>query len=125
MTYLSTCPIDKTTGYISYSGINVNAISYVQLVMSIGLMVDFIMHVLMRYYEVEGNRREKVQQTLQTMGSSIFVGGLSSLLGVSLLYFSQSQILRLVFVAIVGLVVLGITHGLVFLPVILSLIGPE
>ena len=87
-------------------------------------MVDFIMHILMRYYECTGTRKERVKKTLQTMGSSIFVGGVSSLLGVSLLAFSTSNILQLVFVAVLGLVVLGILHGLVFLPVILSLIGP-
>lgn len=111
-------------GYISYTNVHVNAISYVQLVMSIGLMVDFIMHILMRYYECKGTRKERVKETLQTMGSSIFVGGVSSLLGVCLLAFSTSEILRLVFVAVLGLVILGILHGLVFLPVILSLIGP-
>ena len=82
------------------------------------------MHILMRYYECQGTRKEKVKQTLETMGSSILVGGLSSLLGVSLLAFSTAQILRLVFVSVLGLVVFGILHGLVFLPVILSLIGP-
>ena len=88
-------------------------------------MVDYLVHILMRYYESEGGRRERVRHTLETMGSSVFVGGVSSLLGVSLLAFSTSQILNMVFVAVIGLVVLGILHGLVFLPVILSLIGPE
>ena len=93
--------------------------------MSIGLMVDFIMHILMRYYESTGTRKERVKFTLETMGASVFVGGLSSLLGVGMLVFSTSEILTSVFISVMGLVMLGLIHGLVFLPVILSLIGPE
>lgn len=113
-------------GYINYANININAISYVLLVMSIGLMIDFLMHVLMRYYESKQITREaKVKDTLRTIGASILVGGISSLLGVALLVFSTSQILYSVFVSVMGLVILGIVHGLVFLPVILSVVGPE
>jgi predicted RND superfamily exporter protein len=66
-----------------------------------------------------------VRETLITMGSSVLVGGLSTLLGVSLLVFSTSEVLQLVFLSVLGIVVLGIVHGLIFLPVLLSLIGPQ
>jgi Niemann-Pick C1 protein len=122
---LSPIPYPSSEGYINYANVHINAISYVQLVMSIGLMVDYIMHLLMKYYESKGTRKERVKHTLETMGASIFVGGVSSLLGVGLLIFSTSEILKSVFVSVIGLVVLGILHGLVFLPVILSLVGPE
>lgn len=93
--------------------------------MSIGLLVDFVMHILLRYYESSGTRVEKTVTTLETMGSSIFLGGVSSLLGTLALAASASSIFFSVFVVFFGLVVLGVLHGLIFLPIILSTFGPE
>lgn len=95
------------------------------LVMSIGLLVDFVMHILLRYYESEGNRTKKTINTLKTMGSSIFLGGTSSLLGTLPLAFSTSEMFFNIFIVFFGLVVLGTAHGLILLPVILSTVGPE
>ena len=112
-------------GVLQWGGIAINAVSYVTLVMAIGLMVDFIMHVLVRYYEAPGNRREKTIEMLRTMGSSVLIGGISTFLGTCPLLFSTSDIFKTVFVAFVGLVTLGVGHGLILLPVILSTIGTE
>jgi Patched family len=121
------------------------------MVISIGLMVDYLvscsaksnrpfpvnsrltfhfllrrqMHVILKYYECPGvTRDEKVKETLATMGASIFVGGFSTFLGVIPLAFSTSAILKTVCTAFFAMVTLGLTHGLIFLPVVLSLVGP-
>ena len=93
--------------------------------MSIGLLVDFLMHVLLRYYELPGTRQEKTVVTLRTMGSSILLGGITTFLGTVPLIFSTSQIFFTVFIAFMALVFLGATHGLILLPVILSTVGTE
>lgn len=93
--------------------------------MSVGLLVDFLMHIILRYYEAEGKTREdKVKETLRTMGSSILVGGLSTCFGVIPLAFSSSAILRTVFTAFISMVTIGVGHGLILLPVLLSFLGP-
>jgi len=98
---------------------------YISMVMSIGLLVDYVMHVTYRYMEVEGkSREEKVKKTLETIGASVMVGGVSTLIGVLPLGFSSSEIFFTVFIVFFGLVLLGLLHGLVLLPVLLSIGGP-
>jgi multidrug efflux pump subunit AcrB len=92
---------------------------------SIGLLVDFIMHVMLRYYEsLETTRDDKVKDTLKTIGVSILVGGLSTFTAVIPLAFSTSAIIGNVFTSFFAMVTLGVAHGLIFLPVVLSMVGP-
>lgn len=50
-------------GFLHFVGVRINPVSYITLVMSIGLLVDFIMHILLRYYEChEGNREDRVRR---------------------------------------------------------------
>jgi Niemann-Pick C1 protein len=112
-------------GFLQFTGVDVNPVSYIVLVMSIGLMIDFIMHMLIRYYEIPGPRQERVVQSLTSIGSSVLLGGLSTFLGIMMLAFSTSDVFRVIFRAFVGLVALGCGYGLILLPVVLSIIGPE
>ena len=98
---------------------------YISTVMSIGLMVDFVMHVTLRYVETTGNSRtQKTKETLETLGASVMVGGLSTLVGVLPLALSSSEIFFTTFIIFFGLVFLGLLHGLILLPVLLSMFGP-
>ena len=104
----------------------INAVIYVCLVLSVGLLVDFVLHMVISYYESEGsNRREKATKMLETMGISICVGGISTFLGTLPLAFSTSAIFYTVFLAFLGLVLTGTAHALILLPVVLSTIGPQ
>ena len=88
-------------------------------------MVDFLMHIALRYFETTGETRtEKTKETLETLGASVLVGGFSTLIGVLPLALSQSEIFWTTFVIFFGLVLLGLLHGLVLLPVLLSMFGP-
>ena len=115
------------SGVIQAAGLHINVVTHVSLVMSIGLLVDYVVHILLRYYESSRfeTREEKTKDTLQTMGAAVLSGGLSTLLGVLPLALSTSEVIRTVFVCFVAMVVLGCGHGLIFLPALLSLVGPE
>lgn len=112
-------------GFMEICGIHVNPIMYISTVMSIGLMVDFLMHIALRYFESKGEtREEKTKATLETIGASVFIGGFSTLIGVLPLALSESEIFWTTFVIFFGLVLLGLLHGLILLPVLLSIFGP-
>ncbi|CAB9506448.1 Pick C1-like protein 1 [Seminavis robusta] len=112
-------------GMLQFAGLSINPLTYICLVISVGLLVDFIMHIILRYYEsTKPTREEKVKDTLRTMGASILVGGLSTCLGVVPLAFSTNGIIQTVFIMFIAMVSLGLAHGLILLPVLLSYVGP-
>ena len=113
-------------GFIQICGIHVNPVMYISTVMSIGLMVDFVMHVTLMYVETKGHtsRTQKTKDTMETIGASVLLGGFSTLIGVLPLALSTSEIFWTTFVIFFGLVLFGLLHGLVLLPVLLSMFGP-
>merc|ERR1712150_468294 len=90
-------------GFIQLCGLHVSPVMYIGTVMSIGPMVDFVMHVTLRYLETVGtSRTAKTKETLDTIGASLLVGGFSTILGVLPLAFSSSEIFFTVFIIFFG-----------------------
>ena len=58
------------------------------------------------------------------MGSSVFHGGASTFLAISVLAFSDSYAFTVFFRTWIGIIVFGISNGFLLLPIILSEIGP-
>lgn len=88
-------------------------------------MIDYVIHVTYRFMEIPAeNRDEKTKKTLETIGASVLLGGASTLIGVLPMAFAKSAIFFSVFVVFFGLVFFGLLHGLVLLPVLLSIFGP-
>ena len=64
-------------------------------------------------------------KTLTHIGPAVFNGGLSTFCAFVLLAFSKSQTFLAFFKVFFLVVSFGLFHGLIFLPVVLSLIGPK
>lgn len=112
-------------GFLQWGGLFLNSMTSMSMTISIGLLVDFVIHILFRYYEEPGSRQQKTVAMLRTMGSSVLLGGTTTLLGTLPLVFASSDALEIVFVSFLGIVLLGISHGLVLVPVLLATYGPE
>ncbi|OCK78508.1 patched sphingolipid transporter-like protein [Lepidopterella palustris CBS 459.81] len=124
-------------GTMALAGVSLNAVSLVNLVISVGIGVEFCAHVARAYTfpslaVMERAPRNKFHgrdarawAALVNVGGSVFSGiTVTKLLGVCVLAFTRSKIFEIYYFRVwLALVIWAASHALVFLPVALSLFG--
>nr|XP_033771760.1 protein patched homolog 2 isoform X1 [Geotrypetes seraphini] len=112
-------------GMMGLMGIKLSAIPVVILVASVGIGVEFTVHIALGFLTAIGSRSLRSAVALEHMFAPVMDGAISTLLGVLMLAGSEFDfILRYFFAVLTILTVLGLLNGLVLLPVMLSVIGP-
>jgi len=105
-------------------GLTIEIVTSIVLLLSVGLALDYAAHIGVTYVVTRGaDRRTRAQESLASMGMAVGHGGVSTLLAFILVAFSNSYIYLTFFKMFVCVVVFGLFHGLLLLPVLLALIG--
>ena len=120
-----TLTIVNVAGYANFWGLNVDTLFAIFMTISIGLCVDYSAHIAHAFMVAKGSRDDRMKQTLTCIGPAVLNGGISTFLAFVLLSMSKSIIFLTFFKVFFLVVVFGLFHGLLFLPVVLSLFGPK
>ncbi|KAJ5914936.1 Patched [Penicillium tannophilum] len=123
-------------GTMAIAGVSLNAVSLVNLVICVGIGVEFCAHIARAFMFPSRTLLEKAPvkfrgkdarawTALVNVGGSVFSGiTITKLLGVCVLAFTRSKIFEIYYFRVwLALVVFAATHALIFLPVALSYFG--
>lgn len=113
-------------GFMQRWGLTIDLVSCIGLELAIGLCVDYATHVGHTFLTVaDGTKRERVIKSVTSIGSAVLYGGLSTFIGVFMMSQSKAYTFQSFFKIFFLVILFGLFHGVVLLPVILSMIGPN
>lgn len=119
-------------GLIFYWNLTLNPIVVLQIILGIGCSVDYSAHIAYAYLiEIAPSklktkseiRKYKAQKALSTMGSSVFHGGFSTFVSLSVLAPSKTYIFVVFYRMWFAIILFGMANGFLLLPVVLSFVG--
>ena len=139
-----------TAGFLHllWPSTKVNIVSSIDLIMTVGVGVDYAAHVALAHLTAPPSAEDPASFALTSIGPAVLNGGATTFLAVSAVSFSKteafqiffrvriciSNLLKLFLYKKIGynyaqifflMVLFGLFHGLVFLPILLRLLNPK
>ena len=144
-------------GFLHFWDMTIDILSAVNIVLAIGLCVDYAVHIAHAFLTSEGTRQERATNAIRVIGMAVLNGGITTFLALFFCSFSSAHVFQTFFKVssiqniiyniikwsqilsslsqnpnylmnefqVFCLTVLfGLYHGLVLLPVMLSIMGP-
>eukprot|EP00118_Oscarella_pearsei_P028254 m.1769 g.1769 ORF g.1769 m.1769 type:complete len:961 (+) comp7813_c0_seq1:191-3073(+) len=112
-------------GFMALWGFTLNSVTTSSIIMSIGVAVDYCAHVTYSFMVAKGDsRNERMREAIVSVGWPVIQGACTTVLAMSLLIAGPSYIYRAGCATLLLVILIAALHGIVFLPVLLSVIGP-
>lgn len=113
-------------GFMYFWGLTIEIISFCILVVVVGLCIDYAVHIAHSFLVSDkADADERAIDALGSIGPAVLNGGFSTFLAFIMTAGSDTHVFSTFFRMLFLSVVFGLYHGLVYLPVIMSLIGGE
>uniref|UniRef100_A0A8D3D9J6 SSD domain-containing protein n=1 Tax=Scophthalmus maximus TaxID=52904 RepID=A0A8D3D9J6_SCOMX len=115
-----------TVGVMTLWDIDYNAVALINLVTAVGISVEFVSHMTRSFaLSTKPSHVERAMEATANMGSAVFAGvAMTNLPGILVLAFAKAQLIQIFFFRLnLVITLLGLAHGLIFLPVLLSYFG--
>ncbi|CAJ0930048.1 unnamed protein product, partial [Mesorhabditis belari] len=108
-------------GFMTLWGVNLDAISMITIIMSVGFSVDYAAHITYGYViSKEPLARHRVRDALGDLGWPVVQGAASTILAVIVLADVPAYMIVTFFKTVFLAITIGLVHGLIFLPLMLS-----
>ncbi|XP_077159468.1 patched domain-containing protein 3-like [Paroedura picta] len=124
VTFAIASVIVGVAGFMAFWNVNLDSISMINLVICIGFSVDFSAHVSYAFVSSEKpSMNDKAVDSLYHLGYPVVQGAFSTIVGIMVLSLAPTYIFRTFFKIMFLVILFGILHGLVFIPVFLTFFG--
>ena len=105
-------------------GVSLDALVFLQLVIAVGLTVDYCIHITHAIAYVSpsdpNDYNQRIGLAMKEMGVGVAKGSWTTFLGCVVLIFSQSEAFRTFFYMFSGVIIVALAHGMLFVP---SIVG--
>ncbi|CAM9198844.1 unnamed protein product, partial [Ectocarpus sp. 12 AP-2014] len=111
-------------GFVYHWGLDLNSITVIELIMAVGLVVDYMVHIVHYFLHQDPSipKDARIAEALGEIGPSVIVGAATTFLGIMPLAFASNMVFRVFFKMFLVIISFGFFHGVVFVPVMLSIL---
>jgi len=111
-------------GYMAHWDLDFNSVTAINLVLAVGLAVDYSAHIAHSFLVAKGSGLQRAKEAIDHVGMSVFSGAFSTFLAILPLGLSKSYIFKVFFKMWFMIVIFGSYFGLIVLPIFLRFLGP-